>query len=144
MWLFSLMDNNKSLGSGLLLQRAAPIIFFPSFLLHLSTRWTRVSLHRRFPWQRSAGARAASPPDAVHVHGVSIRQPTDTSPGGGDQNPSFTICQPRRVRESLWSGKSVRWPRLYHMLCPYPLGWLEQHVVQVHARQLFYRVSLEP
>lgn len=28
---------------------------------------------------------------------------------------------------SLWG--SHKWPRLYHMLCPYPLGWLEQHVV---------------
>ena len=30
-------------------------------------------------------------------------------------------------------------PRLYLMLFPYPLSWLEPHVVQVHARR-FYRI----
>lgn len=83
--------------------------------MNLLSRWTGVSLHRRFPWQRSAGARAAPPPDAVHVSGVFVWQPADTSPGGWDQNPLTAICQPRWVRESLWSGRSAKhnWP-IFH------------------------------
>lgn len=71
----------------------------------LPTRWTWVSVHGRFPWQRGAGPRAATAADAVHVPGVSVGQPAHAPPGGRNQDSPGAVSQPGWLWESVWGGK---------------------------------------